>query len=349
MLENTIDILLAREQTGLLLAGFALILLGGAILADYLLALKNRVKLKGKIIGLRQESGKVNRENAVYFPVIEYISAAGKKIQAETDSGSSTLTNKIPGTEASILVNPEEPYEVRLTGFTRPVLAAIFLITGFVLIFLAASQYDFTFWTILIAVLAGSVIVPQLFRQLTAKDSGYALSKKSYKKRVLEKRELKKVGKAELISTIRKQKRQANIMNPVMMIIALLLAGGGVYLAGNISSLQKTGSIAEGTVVEHEREYLTSENRSYYYPVVEFSNADGNPVRFRDQAGSSQPVMKAGEKVTVIYDPAQPGQAMIDRGAWNLLPSAGLIFAGLLLFILGFKGMVTYAGLTKSQ
>ena len=136
-------------------------------------------------------------------------------------------------------------------------------------------------------------------------------------------------------------------MNPVMMIIALLLAGGGVYMAGNLSSLQKTGSIAEGTVVEQEREFLTSENRSYYYPVVEFSLPDGNPVRFREQTGSSQPVMKAGEKVTVIYDPAQPGQAMIDRGAWNLLPPAGLIFAGFFLFIMGIKSIVIYAGIEK--
>jgi hypothetical protein len=344
MLENTIDILLAREQTGLLLAGFALILLGGAMLADYLLTLKNRMKIKGKIIGLREKSGKGNRENSVFFPVIEYISTAGKKIQAETDSGSSTLTNKIPGTEVYILVNPEEPCEVRLTGLTRPVLTSIFLIAGFLLIFLAASQYDFTFWTLLIVAIAVSVLVPRLFRQLTAKESKHALSEKSYKERVLEKRQLNEVDKTDLIGKIRKQKRQANIMNPVMILISIMLALGGVYMANNVESLKESGVFAEGTVVEYEREFIAGENRTSYYPVVEFLLPDGKTIRFRDSSGSSQPVLKSGEKVAVIYDPAQPGQAMIDRGAWNLLPAAGLVCTGFLLFVLGIKSIITYAG-----
>jgi len=347
MLEHFVDITLAREQTGLFFAGLALILLSGAVLTDYLLVLKNSVRLPAKLIGVREKPGVSNSGNPLYFPVVEYITPNGKKVTAETDGGSSSLTDKILGSNVTILAKPDQPNEVRITGIVRPVFSLIFLVTGFLLAAIAISQYSVTFWTMLTATIVVAVALPWIFRRLTQKDSGHPLSAKSYQQRVKEKKSLNFLASDEFLVRIRKMQQQARYMNPVMILISLMLLAGGYYWGQDITGQLLNGNTAEGEIVGQESEYLTAESSYYYYPVVEFMLPEGRKVRFRDRTGSSSPVQTAGEQVTVIYDPADPEKAMINRGLWNLLPPAGVFLAGFIFLLVGIKSLFTYASLGK--
>jgi len=347
MLEHFVDITLAREQTGLFFAGLALVLLSGAVLSDYLLTLKNSVRLPAKLIGVREKPGVSNSGNPVYFPVVEYITPNGKKVTAETDGGSSSLTDKIPGSNVTILAKPDQPNEVRITGIVRPVFSLIFLVTGFLLATIAISQYNVTFWSLLTGTIVLAVAVPWIFRRLTEKDSGHPLSAKSYQQRVKEKKTLKLLAQDEFLWRIRNMQKQARYMNPVMILISLMLMAGGYYWGQSITGQLLNGNSAEGVIVELESEYLSGENSYYYYPVVEFTLSDGRKVRFRDRTGSANPVLTAGERVAVIYDPANPEKAMINRGIWSLMPPAGALLMGFIFLFVGIKSLVTYATLGK--
>lgn len=81
-------------------------------------------------------------------------------------------------------------------------------------------------------------------------------------------------------------------------------------------------------------------DRSSYYPVVRFTDADGSEVRFKDDFGSNPPSYSVGEAVTVLYVRGGAAHdAMIDRGLWNWLPTALLALFGSVHVFAGLRGL----------
>ena len=70
--------------------------------------------------------------------------------------------------------------------------------------------------------------------------------------------------------------------------------------------------------------------------MVSFKDDSGKAVKFEDNVGSSHPLKKRGDIVDVLYNPARPKDAMIDRGIFNSLPALGLMGLGFLFFVNGF-------------
>lgn len=115
--------------------------------------------------------------------------------------------------------------------------------------------------------------------------------------------------------------------------IALLLFGSvglaallfGVGWGWQHYQFQHHGVRAEGRVV------ALVDTDSSTYPQVEFTTNRGEAQRFRGGIGSSPPDYAVGDKVEVIYDPAQPREAIIASfGELWLAPLAlggfGLVF-----------------------
>jgi hypothetical protein len=75
-----------------------------------------------------------------------------------------------------------------------------------------------------------------------------------------------------------------------------------------------TAERGQGVVVEMASNH--SSDSTTYSPVVEFE-AFGRKYRFKDSIGSNPPSHRTGESVAVLYDPANPKDARIDRGRWN--------------------------------
>ncbi len=71
-----------------------------------------------------------------------------------------------------------------------------------------------------------------------------------------------------------------------------------------------------------------------YRPIVQFYK-DDKPLQFTDWKGFSRsPILQ--QPVPVIYNLANPAQAMIDRGYWNFIPWFPLSAIGVLLLLYGF-------------
>lgn len=132
----------------------------------------------------------------------------------------------------------------------------------------------------------------------------------------------------------------------------LLWLIGGVFflvglgmLAGCFFSWRSTAEFtahavhAEGTVADQA--YRSSSKGGTYSPVVEFTDQQGQKIHFTGSIGSSSPAYARGDKVSVLYDPANPEHAHIDSFMENwfgplLLGGLGSVFSlaggGMLVF-----------------
>ncbi|MEV3854710.1 DUF3592 domain-containing protein [Streptomyces sp. NPDC050095] len=108
-----------------------------------------------------------------------------------------------------------------------------------------------------------------------------------------------------------------------------LFLGIGLLLGGSSASMVSGGEHARGIVVDLE---WSAGSDPVAHPVVAFTPAGGEPVRFTSSMGSSPPAYDLGERVDVLYRADDPGDAQIDGfvSLW-LLP---LVFGGAGLVIL---------------
>ena len=94
---------------------------------------------------------------------------------------------------------------------------------------------------------------------------------------------------------------------------------------------------------QYKNEALSqSTDSNAYAPVVEFEHA-GKKHSFKDSIGSDPPSYRIGQGVAVLYDPADPREARIDRGRWNkavpiLIGGCGALSVLLGLWILRRRG-----------
>jgi hypothetical protein len=80
--------------------------------------------------------------------------------------------------------------------------------------------------------------------------------------------------------------------------------------------------------------------QTVYLPAVEFRAGD-RVVHFQEWKGSASNG-GLGLSVPVLYDPANPAIAMIDRSYWNWLPWAPCFAIGLILALASIKGLFAF-------
>jgi hypothetical protein len=118
---------------------------------------------------------------------------------------------------------------------------------------------------------------------------------------------------------------------------ALIFLGLGYFMGHAHFHLIREGVRAPGRIVSYKQESFrttsgtNSTTTNAYMPIVEFHTND-RFVQFQDWLGTHV----AGNKnvpVIVLYDPANPTSAMIDRPVWNWIPWAPTFALGFLLFL----------------
>jgi hypothetical protein len=93
-------------------------------------------------------------------------------------------------------------------------------------------------------------------------------------------------------------------------VAVLMLLIAGIASFSNLQQLAKEASVP-GRVVEvvSRREYINQQDRIYqdfYYPVVEFTAADGRTRTLQMSEGSNPPSYETGDEVVVLYNPEKP-------------------------------------------
>jgi hypothetical protein len=158
-------------------------------------------------------------------------------------------------------------------------------------------------------------------------------------------KEFDKEFEANKKSTANVEKLILGVFTGVAMLM-LLIALISSFSA--ISKMNKEAS-APGRVVDmvKQREYVNEQDRvvqDYYYPVVEFTSADGRRHSAQMSEGSSSPSYEVGDDVTVRYDPDHPLDARIESFGSNalmwILPGItgilGICFLGAVLAVRRF-------------
>lgn len=127
----------------------------------------------------------------------------------------------------------------------------------------------------------------------------------------------------------------------LQLFAGLVFLGSGYFMGHTHFHLIRDGARAPGRIVGYKQESFrssssTSSTSTSYMPVVEFHTND-RFVQFEDWLGTHM-AGNTNVAVIVLYDPANPTVAMIDRPVWNWIPWAPISALGLFLFLVAIKG-----------
>lgn len=135
--------------------------------------------------------------------------------------------------------------------------------------------------------------------------------------------------------------RYAFIPQAIVGVFFLLF---GAYIGKDHFHLIRDGVRAPGTIVAYKQISMPDGGRTRWetasMPIVKFQAA-GRTVQFRDWMGTSAEVLNV--RVTVLYDPANPTLAMIDRPVYNWIPWGPTFAVGLFLVIVAIKGALRFS------
>ncbi|MFZ5879275.1 MAG: DUF3592 domain-containing protein [Chloroflexota bacterium] len=119
-----------------------------------------------------------------------------------------------------------------------------------------------------------------------------------------------------------------SILGYLLVISGVLLLLGGV-LAWLRAQQKYSAWISVDGVVTSVVSHSIGAANFHYYPVVEFRTQAGKMVRFESELGFYPARHKPGQTVSVWYDPADPGRAMLDLAAakWTAPLALGIFGA----------------------
>lgn len=130
--------------------------------------------------------------------------------------------------------------------------------------------------------------------------------------------------------------RQIRILFSVFAAVGLVMLLLASYFYSAERNFVKHGIRTEGTVSELDAD-RDSDGDLHYYPIVTFTTLQGQTVTFRSRTGSNPPAYEVGERIGVVYDPANPQGAR--HTGWFSLWGVTFIFT-LLFTIFGGVGFV---------
>jgi Protein of unknown function (DUF3592) len=129
----------------------------------------------------------------------------------------------------------------------------------------------------------------------------------------------------------------------LFLLFALLGVGVtavGAFLFRRTKTFVDRAHRSSGRYVSSVRRGTVNGDGTATYPVVEFETADGRSIRFEARAAVILARRKIGKPVEVLYDPADPQQAIVDDRVEIWAPA--LIFAavGIMFILFALVGFV---------
>jgi Protein of unknown function (DUF3592) len=126
----------------------------------------------------------------------------------------------------------------------------------------------------------------------------------------------------------------AGLILVLIGVVGLLLA---VWRFDRLRRFDARAQVAQGRVIGVHEERLTDpdgELTTIDIPIVRFKTRDGRIVDARTEVGNRLGTAAVGQRVRVLYDPADPAQVTVEeveRTAFAVIIAIGVIFAALLL------------------
>ena len=133
----------------------------------------------------------------------------------------------------------------------------------------------------------------------------------------------------------------------VLIGIAVLIGG----IVGAVKQVRKSGRGVEatGTVVDLVKRIFNPGGAGVYCPVVDFTTASGQTVRFESQFGTMPASHRVGQSIPVRYDPAEPQKAEVDSATANWFVPGCTIGMGLMFLLMGLVFVVIGIAVLANQ
>jgi hypothetical protein len=325
----------AWNQVGLLVGGALFAGIGALLLGSRLHWRLRASRVTGTVVGVRPS------DRGTFFPVYRYTLPNGVSSEATSDTGSSATAGMTTGRAVDIFVFPEHPDKAaEADGWVQEIVGTMFLAVGLVLFYIALVVLPFTRYTAVMAVglalYAGAKFrrfVPApgdrprapLVQRLQRMNAGTAAVTPVEKL----------VNVADQQARQEKQRSSLRKAAPFFMLLGLAMLGLTVHLARVTARLESQGLRTTGTVVGLDRR-SDSDGGSTYHAIVQFTDAAGASIQFRDAVGTNPPSHRAGDTVAVlsIAGDAQKSAA-VDRGVWNWIAPGAVGAFGLIFLAVG--------------
>lgn len=337
MFDAFFKIMTAYNALMLLLGGVVCLGIGGLLLGNAAMWRLHGRRVTAKVTGVLAES---RRKEAMYYPVFTY-TLDGVERRTESTGGSSSLTDKIPGTRVSIFVRPDKPDDCYVPSTALLAFGVVFSVPGIFLCWQAVKMFEGGLVTWLVALgLIGflGMKIARLIKPRTEWETKSTFIARKQAERQQKRASMSLLSEDEVARLLQRQRKTSVAWIPVVLLLGGSLIAGGGYMWNRTGALLHSGVRAEGEVTSLEAS--RGANSTSYYPHIAFVGQDGARHSFKDGIGSNPPLYKVGEKLHVIYDPTHPDRAMVDRGIWNRLIPWGLIAGGLGIIAAFFRHVV---------
>jgi hypothetical protein len=328
-----------------LLVGLVFVAFGVLVVLSEARLRRGAVAVRGEVVGFSKGEGGASG-SACFHTVAEYAGPDGQVRYVEGAVGSSAPLNPV-GDAVTVLVHQGDPDSATIKSSLSYVLGVVLALMGLVscIVFFAVFRVN-------TVSLAGAVIVVGCgawkLRGLMREKPISLQAWREQRRKILRPRVFTAATKGDipwadagsLQNAVRTQQRANRYAIPFLVLAGAGLLFLGAHLHRKTALFLETAERGQGVVVEMVSN--DSSDSTTYSPVVEFE-AGGLRHRFKDSIGSNPPSHRRGERVAVLYDPANPGDARIDRGRWNKAIPILIGGFGALLCMLGLWMMARLA------
>jgi hypothetical protein len=339
---NTIDLLTIFYYTPFAVFSLLILLLGVFLFYMHKHISHKTSSSKGYFIG-QLESKNTNNNGRMYSSVYKFTADDGIERICRSGVASSAVTLQRIGTPQHIRYFPTNPNQAKVNNNSYFYLGCACFILGFIFAAVYFANVEFGFIPFLF--ISGFIFyfAVRIFKRfeghnLQEKIEFYEKNKNVFK--TLE-ANTKPIQETETFLTndsfIQIQSKHIQILKkalPVHFILVFGLIFGGLYWAYSTSEFERQAHKTIGTITSMKKSTSHTEGRvSYTYAPVVSYNIDGKKYTHTSKVSSSNPTHKTGETLTVLYDPQNPEDALIERGLWNYITQMVLIILGIGIFL----------------
>jgi hypothetical protein len=325
----------AYSQAGLLLMAAVCLGLGGLLLAHEVHWRLRATHVVGTIVGVREI------KPSMYSTVYRYSLPSGQSCEATSSIGSNVMRGRDTGRRVPLLVFPDRPDRVsEATSTIAGIFGVVFVLVGLWPLHAALSSGRVSWLTLgilgaLFAYIAWKFktkMIPAAERGSLSDWQRARREERAAKLAAIPVRPIEEIlNSPEGRERRRKDRKSYRVIAPIAAIAGVALLFLAAHLWRDASLREEVGLRVDGEVIALADGSNT--DSTTYHAVVRFQAA-GDTIEFKDSVGSNPPAHSVGDHVTVLYQRQSPRDtAVIDRGAWNRLPSVLVAGFGLLLLV----------------
>lgn len=324
-----------------------IILIGILLICVHKHISETAISCVGYFIG--QIQSKSQKNGKMYSSVYKFTANDGLERICRSGGAASMITSKKIGRPQKIRYKSNNPNQAKVQNNSYLYMGLLCLILGFILGAIYFSTVSFgilSFLSVLAFILYIAVTIYSRFDgvSLQEKIDFFEKNKDIFKKLEKNTKPIQKyevfLGEESFKTQQNKQTQTVKKWLPIHFLLAVGFIGGGAYSAISIYEFEQQAYKTQGIVKSMKQTTSTTDNStSYTYaPIVRYE-IDGKVYNHTSKVSSSKPSHKQGDSLTILYNPSNPEDALLERGMWNYITQMVLIILGIgiLLNILRIK------------